>query len=60
MLNVLLLWLKMGLMNHVVLVSFLFKVRVKHELTLCFFRFWKMKYGQMLREFQKLTVCFLV
>ena len=39
MLNVLLLWLKMGLMNHVVLVSFLFKIRVKHVLTLCFFRF---------------------
>ena len=39
MLNVLLLWLKMGLMNHVVVVSFLFKVRVKHVLTLCFFRF---------------------
>ena len=32
MLNVLLLWLrlKMGLMNHVVLISFLFKSRVKH------------------------------
>jgi len=39
MLNVLLLWLKMGLMNHVVLVSFLVKVRVKQVLTLCFFRF---------------------
>ena len=39
MLNVLLLWLKMGLMNHVVVVSSLFKVRVKHVLTLCFFRF---------------------
>ena len=39
MLNVLLLWLKMGLMNHVVFVSFLFKVRVKHVLTWCFKRF---------------------
>ena len=39
MLNVLLLWLKMGLMNHMVVVSFLVKVRVKQVLTLCFFRF---------------------